>query len=347
MRSKRGLLVFACAVGALALVPASAWGVAFGPATDYPTGRSVSVNDPPPSIDDLRLDPDEFRAGPGRIPLADRGTTIRFTLSETATVNFRVRRNPPRKNGGPPPRHSHRFTRELEAGEQAVRFTGTLDGRTFPAGRYLVYARAVDDAGNQSERQSAPFEITRGDPGGTACALKPNANCDGADLSGVDLSGMDLHGASFANANLSKATIRGANLAGANLSRANLSLVRGSAYGDQKPVDLSGVHADRANFHLANLASAKIQRASFSNALMSGVIAPRADLTRASFFQTDLTGGELIGATLQDADFSYAMLILTDLSQATGEFISGPSTVFCDTTMPDGSKLTRNCHGAA
>jgi hypothetical protein len=120
------------------------------------------VPNSPPEIVDLRLKPRKFVAGGKQTPLRAAGTRIRFTLSEAATVHFRVRRDPPRKNGGPPPKHSHRFTRELDAGKQRVRFTGTLDGRTFKSGPYLMYARAVDDTGVGSAEESAPFRIEKG-----------------------------------------------------------------------------------------------------------------------------------------------------------------------------------------
>jgi DNA-binding beta-propeller fold protein YncE len=132
-----------------------------GSASQTSAPRTVSTGPPPnqpPEISNFRIVPDDFFAIGRQTPLKG-GTTIRFTLSEAATVRFRVRRDPPRKNGGPPPRHSHRFTRELEAGKQKVPFTGTLDGRTFPPGPYLMFARAIDAEGLSSQRESAPFRI--------------------------------------------------------------------------------------------------------------------------------------------------------------------------------------------
>ena len=113
-----------------------------------------------PEVDDLRLIPKRFRARSRRTPRRATGTTIGFSLTEPATVHFRVRRDPPRKNGGPPPRHSHRFTRELDGGFHGVAFTGRLDGRTFKPGRYQMIVRAIDAHGESSDRVVAPFRIT-------------------------------------------------------------------------------------------------------------------------------------------------------------------------------------------
>ena len=118
-----------------------------------------------PEIDRLRLAPARFVAGGAETGVQSRGKTkgtkVRFTLSEAATVHFRVRREPPVRVGAPPPKFSHKFHRELEAGPQAVRFTGTLDGRKFPPGKYRIAAWADDSAGLGSERIVVPFRIKR------------------------------------------------------------------------------------------------------------------------------------------------------------------------------------------
>jgi hypothetical protein len=115
-----------------------------------------------PEVDDLQLIPKKFEAGSRHNPRRGAGTTIGFSLTESATVRFRVRRDPPRKNGGPPPKHSHRFTEDLEGGFHGIPFTGRLDGRTFEPGRYLMIARAVDAQGESSDRVEARFRIVPG-----------------------------------------------------------------------------------------------------------------------------------------------------------------------------------------
>jgi hypothetical protein len=139
-----------------------------GPQPDAGSGPTGSDADTtPPAIEALRLDRRAFVAAKrdteprARRP---RGTTIRFTLSEASLVKFRVRRDPPRVNGAPPPRFPHTFTRELDAGEQAVRFSGRLGGRTFPPGRYRMYLRAWDEAGNRSELEFVRFRIVEPKP---------------------------------------------------------------------------------------------------------------------------------------------------------------------------------------
>jgi len=114
-----------------------------------------------PELTGLTVDPSPFEAGSGSTPLERAtGTTIRFTLSEDARVTFRVRQGPPRRDAGPPPRRARRFTRDLAVGENAVPFTGSLGGRTFAPGRYVLIARARDGGGLKSDRMQARFKIS-------------------------------------------------------------------------------------------------------------------------------------------------------------------------------------------
>jgi hypothetical protein len=135
-------------------------------ACDQPSERVV-VSAPPerppspasPEIQDLRLDPVAFRASraktsPGRKP--PKGTTIRFTLSESARVSIQVR--PAKGRGSSLPL----FTRDLGAGEQAVKFTGTVGRRTLRPGRYLMVVGATDPDGLHSNPQSIAFRVLRG-----------------------------------------------------------------------------------------------------------------------------------------------------------------------------------------
>jgi DNA-binding beta-propeller fold protein YncE len=104
------------------------------------------------------------------------GTTIRFTLSEAATVTFTVKKatggrkvkgkcvKPSRKN-----RKAKRCTRYVAlkpsvrrasaAGRNSVKFTGRLHGRKLAPGRYRLVATARDAAGNAAKPKRVAFKI--------------------------------------------------------------------------------------------------------------------------------------------------------------------------------------------
>jgi DNA-binding beta-propeller fold protein YncE len=104
------------------------------------------------------------------------GTTIRYTLSEAATVTFTVEKatsgrkvkgkcvKPSRKN-----RKARRCTRYVAlkpsvrrasaAGRNSVKFTGRLHGRKLAPGRYRLVATARDAAGNVAKAKRVAFRI--------------------------------------------------------------------------------------------------------------------------------------------------------------------------------------------
>jgi len=124
---------------------------------------SAGFENVPPVVSGLAMDPNPFVTTPDDTPLERKaGTRIKLKLSEDARVRFRVRSNPVRRGGGPPPRRARSFTRELELGKSSVRFTGRLDGRAFAPGRYVLIARARDDGGLKSERVRVRFSVAQG-----------------------------------------------------------------------------------------------------------------------------------------------------------------------------------------
>jgi hypothetical protein len=145
-----------------------------------PATRQFTVLDTvPPAIAIFRLSPSVFRAarsGPALSALV--GTHISVALSEAATVTFRVTRlmagrrvggrcvRPTTRNRSQPRcvrsvLQRGRIVRELAPGTTRLRYRGRLAGRTLPAGRYRLLARARDAAGNLSSRRRAPFLIVR------------------------------------------------------------------------------------------------------------------------------------------------------------------------------------------
>ena len=152
-----------------------------------PVGDTVVGEPPPPAapgsdrvaptVSLLRLSPALFRAarsGPALSALV--GTRVSLTLSEAATVTFRISRFVAgrRVDGrcvqpGATNRSASRCTRtvrlrgrivrELAAGTSQLRYRGRLAGRRLQPGRYLMRVRARDDSGNLSSRRRAAFVI--------------------------------------------------------------------------------------------------------------------------------------------------------------------------------------------
>jgi hypothetical protein len=126
-----------------------------------------------PAIRRLRLSRKRFRLGRRPIPRstarARRGTTLRYSLSEDATVTLKVeRRTIGRRVRGRCRRATRRnrrgrrcvrfvavrgfgrITRRQLAGNRSIPFSGRVGRRKLPAGRYRFVLVAADPSGNQS-----------------------------------------------------------------------------------------------------------------------------------------------------------------------------------------------------
>jgi streptogramin lyase len=124
--------------------------------------------------------------GPGATPLngtaADKtGTTIRYTLSEKATVKLRIERKlsgrrvkkgkkricakPTRKNRKK--RKCTRFklagtlTRSSKQGKNRVKFTGRIGRKALKVGSYRLVITAIDPAGNKSKAKTLSFRVVK------------------------------------------------------------------------------------------------------------------------------------------------------------------------------------------
>jgi hypothetical protein len=108
------------------------------------------------------------------------GTTVKFRLSETSTVTFKVQRAlkgrrirgrcrpATRRNKLRSRRKCKRyktvrgsFKKTGGAGANSVRFTGRVGGRRLKVGSYRLVAVAVDSAGNKSSAKRRGFRIIR------------------------------------------------------------------------------------------------------------------------------------------------------------------------------------------
>ncbi len=83
------------------------------------------------------------------------GTTIRYRLTEPATVTFRVRRKGARK----PLKGS--FAHKGKAGANKLRFTGRLRRKKLRRGSYVMSATSKDAAGNVAKVKRLRFRIVK------------------------------------------------------------------------------------------------------------------------------------------------------------------------------------------
>ena len=133
-----------------------------------------------PVLSKVSLSRKRFRAGPKGTPVtvaAKRGTTLRFTLSEAATVRIGVQRaGKGRRKGGKcvkPTKALRRakrctrfaavrtLTRKGAAGANRVAFSGRIGKRKLKRGKYRMALRATDAAGNRSAVRRVGFRIVR------------------------------------------------------------------------------------------------------------------------------------------------------------------------------------------
>jgi Tol biopolymer transport system component len=130
-----------------------------------------------PVLSGLKLTPATFRLGakPTAVSTAKtppKGTKIRFTLSEAASVSLRIERKTKghrkgrkcvakRKTGKRCTRYVLKGTlkRSGKAGVNSVAFSGRIGKRKLAKGRYRVVVRATDAAGNRSAKKTAAFRI--------------------------------------------------------------------------------------------------------------------------------------------------------------------------------------------
>jgi hypothetical protein len=130
-----------------------------------------------PVLAHLWLSPWRFRsASRGASVAVATGTTVRFRLSEAATVRLRAERpRSGRRRGGkcvaprrarPTAKRCTRFvavkgraTATGKAGANRLRFRGRLGGRRLAPGRYRLVVTAIDPAGNRSRAKRAGFTV--------------------------------------------------------------------------------------------------------------------------------------------------------------------------------------------
>lgn len=148
------------------------------PTAPQPAASPRPPTDPPPLISDLRLSPRRFRVGAA----PKRGTTVRFTLSETARYDLQVDRvlrgrtitkpgkptvcraattGPTTPNGRPclTYRSSGSRTGTSAGGPVVIAFSGRLHGKPLPPGSYRLTVAARDSTGGIAQDRSITFTV--------------------------------------------------------------------------------------------------------------------------------------------------------------------------------------------
>jgi streptogramin lyase len=149
-------------------------------------GGGGTVDTKAPGVSGLGMDDTTVVVGPGATPLtgtaaAKTGTTIRYTLSEKATVQLRFERKldgrrvkkgkkricakPTRKNRKK--RKCTRYqlagtlTRSSKQGKNSVKFSGRIGKKALKRGSYRLVVTATDAAGNKSKAKRLSFRVVK------------------------------------------------------------------------------------------------------------------------------------------------------------------------------------------
>ncbi len=150
-------------------------------------------------------------------------------------------------------------------------------------------------------------------------------------LSLANLSEADLNHSSLSRAQLVRTQLIKSNLEAANLEAANL-----------KGANLKGANLKGANLAEADLSYADLTDAELQGANLSGNI-DRSKLSDAKLNGANLTGAHLRNANLTNAHLNGADLTRADLTGANLKTAEILGTIFCQTTMPEGTVESGDC----
>jgi uncharacterized delta-60 repeat protein len=127
-----------------------------GPGGGSGSGGGAPVDRTAPVIGRISLSPKAFAASSRSTAqsAAARGTTIRYTLSEAATVIARIERAGAGRRAGT-------LRRAGRVGSNRLAFSGRVGRKALRPGAYRLILTATDAAGNRSAARSARFRILR------------------------------------------------------------------------------------------------------------------------------------------------------------------------------------------
>lgn len=160
--SERGTIVNTASVAASAPDPAE---------SNNSATVAVQVGNDPPVLSGVMPTNPVFRvdrsgtAAAAQRRRAPRGTAFVYSVSETATVTFRVQRRVRREGRARWVAAARAFRRPAVEGRNTVRFSGRVRTRrgirALEPGRYRVRVRALDSGGARSAVRSARFRVVR------------------------------------------------------------------------------------------------------------------------------------------------------------------------------------------
>jgi virginiamycin B lyase len=142
-------------------------------------GGTTTADTTRPSVSGLSMTDRTVVVGPSATPIvaAKTGTTIRYTLSEKATVKLRFerklagrrrgrkcvkpRRSLRRKRRCTRHKHAGTLTRSSKQGKNSVKFSGRIGRKALKRGRYRLVVTATDTAGNKSKAKRLSFRVVK------------------------------------------------------------------------------------------------------------------------------------------------------------------------------------------
>jgi hypothetical protein len=119
------------------------------------SGRAADTQ--PPVVSGFRTTKKTFAVGRARTAIAAlaHGTTLRYSLSESAKVTITIRRARGAATVG-------KLTRRGANGANAVKFSGRIGKRALKPGRYVALLTATDASGNHSAAKRVAFRVVTG-----------------------------------------------------------------------------------------------------------------------------------------------------------------------------------------
>lgn len=130
-----------------------------GPGQGGPGQGGPAADKTKPVLSRVSLSPVRFKVGTATTALTaraakalKRGTSVRYTLSESATVTLAIARSGQRKTVG-------KLTRRSKQGATRIAFSGRLGSKALKPGRYVLTLTAVDAAGNRSAAKKVSFRV--------------------------------------------------------------------------------------------------------------------------------------------------------------------------------------------
>jgi 6-phosphogluconolactonase (cycloisomerase 2 family) len=153
------------------------WGSHIAYCNGGPSAKAGMTVDTPPAISGLSLTNKRFAAASARKRRVKRGTAIRYTVTENATMTFAIKRKTSgRRVGRACKRKTRKNARKRKCtrfvaagtlraaatgGANRTRFSGKIHGRKLPPGSYTLTATATDAGRAKSKPVTIAFRIVR------------------------------------------------------------------------------------------------------------------------------------------------------------------------------------------